>query len=396
MRDNSNIEPQRSSFTKPNKFDEVCPMFESSSSCSIDYECPIDRAGPIHSIPSFDQRDFDVGKFLGAGSFCGVFEASLSARYMKKQKAQMRNNDTQESSPSVVAIKKVQGSGLSDHRREHAQRDLLHESHLLSSLDHKNIIRIYGTGPLDGDIICDKNRHPFIVLEKLTCTLEDRLQLWRKNKKGELFRTRLQVAASIASALAYLHSNGIVFRDLKPSNVGFDIYGNVKLFDLGLSVRADSTDDRRDEYCGTPRYMAPEVFHSSSNSNSNSSCCSKEDESERFNHNAYAVDVYSFGILLWEIGTLKKPFGESVSVKTLRKKVIEGTRPKIPSDWNRSLQYIVQSSWSSDVTQRPTMSLIQRLLECKILSRDQIDSPSVGRMELMKQTIKGRRRFSSV
>ena len=391
----------KSSFTKSQKGDQVFPMHESSPSCSVDYECSIDRVGPMHSIPSFDQRDFDVGKFLGAGSFCGVFEASLSARYMKKQKAQMRNNDMNRSSPSVVAIKKVQGSGLSDHRREYALRDLLHETDLLSSLDHKNIIRIYGTGPLDGDMICNKNHHPFIVLERLACTLEDQLQLWRKNKKEELFRTRLQVAASIASALAYLHSNSIVFRDLKPSNVGFDVYGDVKLFDLGLSVRADSMDERRDEYCGTPRYMAPEVFlnsstSSTSTSSSSSNCCSKEEDGDSFNHNAYAVDVYSFGILLWEIGTLKKPFGDSASVKTLQKKVVEGTRPKIPSDWSPSLKCIVQSSWSSDVNERPNMSTIQRLLEFEILRKDQQSSPSLGRIESMKKTLKTRRRFSSI
>jgi serine/threonine protein kinase len=114
--------------------------------------------------------------------------------------------------------------------------------------------------------------------------------------------------------MAYLHHKMIVFRDLKPANVGFDSRGVLKLFDFGFArctAAPDSSsmciytlydgEESRLLYdkCGIPRYMAPEVGLEMGHS--------------------FPADVHSFGILLWQICAHKKPFDKVESVDQFHK-----------------------------------------------------------------------------
>eukprot|EP00568_Trieres_chinensis_P009063 CAMPEP_0183314746 /NCGR_PEP_ID=MMETSP0160_2-20130417/49439_1 /TAXON_ID=2839 ORGANISM="Odontella Sinensis, Strain Grunow 1884" /NCGR_SAMPLE_ID=MMETSP0160_2 /ASSEMBLY_ACC=CAM_ASM_000250 /LENGTH=93 /DNA_ID=CAMNT_0025480145 /DNA_START=1 /DNA_END=279 /DNA_ORIENTATION=- len=89
--------------------------------------------------------------------------------------------------------------------------------------------------------------------------------------------------------MEYLHENRIVFRDLKPQNIGFDDKNKVKIFDFGIARKLDPGDEKHPTgNTGTLRYMAPEVA--------------------KCKNYGLEVDVYSFGMLLWEICKWKKPF----------------------------------------------------------------------------------------
>ena len=97
--------------------------------------------------------------------------------------------------------------------------DLIHETAVLASLDHPNIIKIHGRS---GGSVSDSFRLSdgyFILLDRLTDTLEDRIQRWKKaplaRKKGPSVN-QLKVASSLAGAMLFLHQNHICFRDLKP------------------------------------------------------------------------------------------------------------------------------------------------------------------------------------
>jgi hypothetical protein len=100
--------------------------------------------------------------------------------------------------------------------------DLIHETAILASLDHPNIIKIHGRS---GGSVSDSFRLSdgyFILLDRLTDTLEDRIERWKKlpatSKKGPSVN-QLKVLTSLADAILFLHRNYICFRDLKPVSI---------------------------------------------------------------------------------------------------------------------------------------------------------------------------------
>lgn len=222
--------------------------------------------------------------------------------------------------------------------------DLVHETAILASLDHPNIIKLHGRA------ICDSLRLSdgyFILLDRLQGTLEDRILNWREmnklgGKKAQPSLSQLNAACSLASALSYLHSRNVVFRDLKPANVGFDERGVLKLFDFGFAIGVQDSEALYDT-CGTPRYMAPEVGLGRGYS--------------------MPVDVYSFGIILWEIVSLNKPFADIKSADDFARKVFDkGVRPKLSRQWAPCLKGVMRSCWSSAVRERPAMEVVGEIL----------------------------------
>lgn len=240
--------------------------------------------------------------------------------------------------------------------------DLAHETIMLSSLNHPNIIKIHGRA---GGCVSRSFRLGdgyFILLDRLQDTLDDRILDWRKkfpnSNKNPPGVQQVKVATAIADAMTFLHSKNIVFRDLKPANVGFDERGIVKLFDFGFAVCIDkqtrtassvvsgksSDDDLLYDRAGTPRYMAPEVGLDMGY--------------------GLPADVYSFSILLWEIFALKKPFAKIKSAAEFTKIVFQqGERPKPGKNWQPDVKELLQDGWSSYPNERPSMKVVLRILK---------------------------------
>lgn len=170
--------------------------------------------------------------------------------------------------------------------------DLAMEVKFLAVLRHKNIIKMRALAAVP-----DISKDFFVVMDCLSATLDERIEnLWKKQavkkmlkkeQKIELLLERITVGYDICSALNFLHKNEIVYRDLKPENLGFDIRDDVKLFDFGLSAElqpamkvpgSKPTTYNLTGETGSFRYMAPEVANS-----------------QPYNETA---DVYAFGILL--------------------------------------------------------------------------------------------------
>jgi serine/threonine protein kinase len=145
-------------------------------------------------------------------------------------------------------------------------------------LKHPHIVSLHGitAGSVETNLASGKECGFFIVVDRLVETLEARLEGWRteqekngsprltwlssehkQKKKAELL-DRIKIAMQIADAMHYLHSMGIVFRDLKPDNMGFDENGVLKLFDFGLAKELKSNmkhDDGKYDLTGnTGRY----------------------------------------------------------------------------------------------------------------------------------------------
>ena len=238
--------------------------------------------------------------------------------------------------------------------------DLVQESAMLASLDHPNIVKIHGRAGGCASNSCRMSDDGyFILLDRLTDTLEDRILRWKRSytARSPPSLSQISAALSIADAMTYLHDKMIVFRDLKPANVGFDSRGVLKLFDFGFarctaaldssSVCIDSLDGGKEsrllyDKCGTLRYMAPEVGLETGHS--------------------FPADVYSFGILLWQICALKKPFDKVESAEFHKVVFVKGTRPKLIKYWPQVLRDTMKSCWSVSAADRPDMRYVKTVL----------------------------------
>lgn len=223
-----------------------------------------------------------------------------------------------------------------------AQKEYDVELGILRCARHQNMVKFYGSGS-------DPRR--FIVLEYLNQgTLGEVLRHESAGKRLSL-QVALQRALELSDVLNYLHSQcvqdiAIIHRDLKADNIGFRD-GHLKLFDFGLSacvVKGNELDEvyQLTGFTGTLRYMAPEVALS-----------------HRYNEK---VDVYSFGVLLWQLLTGMTPFRNISKEDFLSEVVKGGMRLAIDPVWPRDLGNLIQSCWSPFITARPTFKEVRATL----------------------------------
>jgi serine/threonine protein kinase len=153
----------------------------------------------------------------------------------------------------------------------------LQEYEMIADLDHPNIVRIYDLGVSDD--------HAHIAMEYLPGG-----DLKQKIERGITEQDAVRYTKQIADALSRLHSLGILHRDLKPGNIMLRENGDIALIDFGLAkrMRLEQEITGSGEIFGTPYYMSPEQGHAN-----------VVDERS---------DVYSLGIIFYEMLTGEKPF----------------------------------------------------------------------------------------
>ena len=161
----------------------------------------------------------------------------------------------------------------------------------------------------------------------------------------------MEIAVGLAHALKYLHEKNIVYRDLKPDNVGFDGDGVVKLFDFGLACKLPFTSGEDSIYAltsnaGSPWYMAPEVWLDLP-----------------YNRK---VDSYLFLILLWELCSLRESFNGHDPEIHFKRVVEEGSRPKTKSWWSSAVRKLMEARWDRNYTRQPNFVLIAKGLEAEV------------------------------
>lgn len=180
--------------------------------------------------------------------------------------------------------------------------------------------------------------------------------LWSKRRKKREERQRwlrkLEVARDIAVAVRHLHEKNIIYRDLKPSNIGISYNGTTTLFDFGLAKTLSDKDKlcnslyRMTGHTGSLRYMAPEV-------------------ALNLPYNSM-VDSYSFAMLLWQICSFVPPFLGFSREKHQEMVIKGGWRPPTGKRWPKACVEIIESCWSDNLSKRMDFSQIEQLLNEEI------------------------------
>lgn len=345
-------------------------------------------------IALLSMEELTIGKWLGKGSFSNVHEISkitlndeitikqteegtkiarniLSSNYLRNNKKAQDEEEDGGRSNCRYAVKFLKKELRENHKKYAVgTTDLVVEGLFLASLTHPNIIKVRGL-PDGGVHSMVENGGAngmgyFLILDRLFDTLTERIyKHWvkdhqdvhvkKENVLDRLFKNkmrdemnsdlavRVKVAFDICAALTYLHEKSIIYRDLKPENLGFDVRGDIKLFDLGLVKELhpegrDRNGNWKLSMAGTPRYMSPECG--------------------LYKPYNLSADVYSFSMLLWEMISLRQPF-KGFTYSQLKQEVFhEGYRPPLKQIWHKGLRSLINVGWHQKPSKRPSMNEI--------------------------------------
>jgi formylglycine-generating enzyme required for sulfatase activity/tRNA A-37 threonylcarbamoyl transferase component Bud32 len=286
-----------------------------------------------------------------------IGEGGMGAVYRARQRSLGRN----------VAVKVLQSSPfLQAHRAERFEK----EARAAARLNHPNIVAIHAVGHeehlcwfamelVEGADLASEIRRR---IDSRTVS-DARLPAFDSD---QYLGAVVRLAEQAADGLAHAHEHGVVHRDIKPSNLLLDSLGNVRIVDFGLARdEQQGSITRTDEQAGTPHYMSPEQVRRSLHF-----------VDER-------TDVYSLGVVLYELLTLHRPFDGSTSAEIWHRIVheepprVRSLAPRVPRD----LELVCNTAMARDIGDRYSSAIefrddLRRFLRHEaVLAR----APSLGR-----------------
>ncbi len=225
----------------------------------------------------------------------------------------------------VVAVKLIH-SHLSDDPE--FVRRFETEAAAVAQLRHPNIIQVFDFDNEDGDY--------YMVLEFVPGeTLKERLS--RLNDQGRLISLKevVHIGASVCDAISYAHKRGMIHRDIKPANVMLNVYGDAILMDFGITkIVGEKHHTATGAVVGTALYMGPEQI--------------------RGEHPDHRVDIYSLGVMLFEMISGRPPF-DADSAMTIMMMHLNDPVPdlsEINPDTPDSLKAVIEKSLAKDPNDR--------------------------------------------
>lgn len=200
--------------------------------------------------------------------------------------------------------------------QEHQTEHVNNERKILGMMDHPNIVRTFGTFQDETSL--------YILMEFVPGG--EVFSHLRTMGSFDLDITRFY-AAELALVFKYIHSLGIVYRDLKPENLLFTADGHMKMVDFGL---ARVIDGRTYTFCGTQEYMAPEIYHGEG-------AC-------------FASDWWSYGCFVYEMLVGATPFCAEDEYETVNR-IINGEYV-MPEWFDETTQDFISKLLTVDVSER--------------------------------------------
>lgn len=213
------------------------------------------------------------------------------------------------------------------------EKQFSREFTFLSRLHHPNVIKFMAA--------CSQPPVYCIVTEFLS---EGSLRAYlHKLEKGTLPLEKLiPMALGIARGMEYVHSQGVIHRDLKPENVLIDQAFQMKIADFGIACEEVHCDPFADDP-GTYRWMAPEMI--------------------KFKPYGRKVDVYSFGLILWEMVSGRIPYEEMTPIQAAFAVVNKNVRPAVPKGCPPAMRALIEQCWSVQPDKRPEFWQVVKVLE---------------------------------
>ncbi|KAF6210502.1 hypothetical protein GE061_013608 [Apolygus lucorum] len=296
------------------------------------------------SVPLFKPKDkwefprhqLKVFSILGEGCFGQVW------------KCEARDIIEGEPGPKIVAVKT-----LKENAGERERTDLVSELAVMKMLEpHPNVVRLLGC--------CTEKDPIFVIMEYVSNgKLQSFLRSSRATRSYDNMHGKSDTLTSrhltsfcyqVARGMEFLSNKGIIHRDLAARNVLVDTDHTCKVADFGFArdVVASHVYERKSEGRLPIRWMAPESLYD----------------------NVFSVksDVWSFGVLIWEIVTLGSTPYPGLSAMEVMKRVKEGERLEKPEHCRRELYNIMYYCWDAEAIKRPDFTELVDLLGQLLLS----------------------------
>ncbi|KAK0424078.1 hypothetical protein QR680_008488 [Steinernema hermaphroditum] len=222
---------------------------------------------------------------------------------------------------SLVIIKEIRIHELSSNERQLA----LNEVTLLSQLDHPSIISYFDSFEEDGVLMIEMEYAEGGTLAQLLTRVENYIE------EGEIMRLFDQ----ITNAVAYLHDNSVLHRDLKTANIFLTKYNDVKVGDFGISkiMSAETVVQGAHTVVGTPFYISPEMC-----------------EGKPYNEKS---DIWALGCILYEMACLQKTF-DGANLPAVVNKIMKAEYNQVKGPYSNKLKILIRQMLKTDAKERPT------------------------------------------
>lgn len=296
---------ERQAWPKPQSLSPVGELDHAGIKCEPDYLTIPNDGTDVWEI---DPKRLKFGNKIASGSYGDLYKGTYCSQ--------------------EVAIKVLKPERVNSEM----QREFAQEVFIMRKVRHKNVVQFIGA--------CTKPPGLCIVTEFMAGgSVYDYLH---KQKGVFKLPSLLKVAIDVSKGMNYLHQNNIIHRDLKAANLLMDENEVVKVADFGVA-RVKAQSGVMTAETGTYRWMAPEVI-----------------EHKPYDHKA---DVFSFGIVLWELLTGKLPHEYLTPLQAAVGVVQKGLRPTIPKHTHPKLVELLEKSWQQDPALRPDFSQILEMLQ---------------------------------